>query len=320
MVKGVTKLTSGVPGDDYYETPGLAALNGGRALLVYDGPNGISYTVINSAGGIVKAETATGGWGYRPDAVQLSDGSIVVAWEGTIEFVIIDGTTYDKTYGPSWLSNPAAITGDAYVSVAADEAGHAIVTWMDSDWSYRQNLYYALLDGSGNVLTDPMVFRTSQAPTPRIESSYSGYGNTSYSLITPTTSGVDARLSSFLASAPPDGTAAIVVSIGNYGSTSATSVVLTATMDSSLDYEGASFPPTSTGGESVVWSLPSMDFLGHGQIILHTHVPSATIGTRYPVLLYTSSFEPEANPSDNDFTAEVMISHQVFLPPVFRDY
>ncbi|HDQ72306.1 MAG TPA: hypothetical protein ENN19_09440, partial [Chloroflexi bacterium] len=40
--------------------------------------------------------------------------------------------------------------------------------------------YYALVDGSGNALTDPMIFRTSQATDPRIETSYKGYGNTSW--------------------------------------------------------------------------------------------------------------------------------------------
>lgn len=59
--------------------------------------------------------------------------------------------------------NPAAVTGDDYISVAADDAGHAIFTWMDSNASYRRNLYYALADGNGNVLTDPMIFRVGQA-------------------------------------------------------------------------------------------------------------------------------------------------------------
>jgi hypothetical protein len=158
----------------------LTALDNNRAFLAYDSPNGISYTVLNSDGNIVKPETATGGWGYRPDAVQLSDGNIVVAWEGSIEFVVIDGSTYNKTYGPDWLYHPAAVTGNAYVSIAADKSGHAVLTWMDADYNYRRNLYYALVDSSGSVLTDPMIFRSSQATDPRIETSFEGYGNTSW--------------------------------------------------------------------------------------------------------------------------------------------
>jgi hypothetical protein len=320
VVKGVTKFTNGVAGDDYYETPALTALSSNRALLAYDSPNGISYAVIDSAGNTVKAETATGGWGYRPDAVQLSDGSIVVAWEGSIEFIVIDGSTYNKTCGPDWLYNPAAVTGDAYVSIAADEAGHAILTWMDYTWNYRRNLYYALVDGNGNVLTDPMIFRTSQATTPRIESNYGGYGNTSHGLVTPTTGDVDAWVISSLVGAAPEGTAAIPASVGNHGSTQATSVVLTATLDSNLGYTGASPSPASASADTVVWNLSDIDFLGNGHVVLYTDVPSATIGTRYPVTWTIASAGPEADSSNNTATAEVMVARQVFLPLVLRGH
>ena len=320
VVKGVTKFTSGVAGDDYYETPALTALSSNRALLAYDSPNGISYAVIDSTGSTVKAETAAGGWGYRPDAVQLSDGNIIVAWEGSIvlEFVVIDGSTYNKTYGPGWLYNAAAVTGDAYVSVAADAHGHAILTWMDFDSNYRRNLYYALMDGNGDVLTDPMIMRTSQAATARIESNYGGYGNTSYSLVTPTTGDVDTWVISSLVGAAPEGKAAIPASFGNHGSTQATSVVLTARLDSNLTYAGASQTPASASGDTVVWNLSDIGFLGNGQIILYTDVPSATIGTRYPVTWTLASAGPEADSSDNTATAEVMIARQVFLPLAFR--
>lgn len=105
-------------------------------------------------------------------------------WAGggqAIRYAILDGTTYDALGQPIPLTNPAAIIGDGYVSVASDNAGHAILTWMDSNYSYRRNLYYALVDSSGSVLTDPMIFRTIQATDPYIFSSYDGYGNTSLS-------------------------------------------------------------------------------------------------------------------------------------------
>lgn len=184
LVKDVTKFTNGVAGDDYYQTPALTSLSGNRALLAYYSPSGIAYAVINSAGSTIKAETSTGGWGYSPDAVQLSDENILVAWQDwdeEIVFAVLDGATYNKTQGPTWLNNPAAVTGDAYVSVTADGSGRAILTWMDYDYDYRRNLYYALVNGDGDVLTDPMIFRTSQSTDPRIETSYEGYGNTSYS-------------------------------------------------------------------------------------------------------------------------------------------
>ena len=185
-IKEVTKFTNGVAGGAYYYSPALAALAGKRALLAYDGPSGISYAVLDSAGNIVKAEISTGISGEGLDAVQLSDGKIVVAWSEwgdkvvIIKFTVLDGNNYNVVAGPTALNNPAASTGDA-VSIAADSAGHAVLTWMDMDWSYRRNLYYALVDGSGTVLTAPMIFRTSQAASPHIETSDAGYGNTSYS-------------------------------------------------------------------------------------------------------------------------------------------
>jgi len=325
-VKRVTKFTNGVAGGNGYYYPTLTALNGNRVLLAYGGSSGISYAVLDSAGNIVKAETSTGGSGWGPDVTQFSNGAILLAWAswGTdlseIAFAVLDGTTYNVVAGPTTLSNPAAVMGDAYVSVTADSAGHAILTWMDSDWSYRPNLYYALIDSNGNVLTDPVIFRTSQATNPYIETSYEGYGNTSYSLITPTTDDVDSWATSSLVGAAPGGTAAIPASVGNYGSTPATAVVLTATLDSNLGYTGASPVPTSVSGDTIVWNLANLGFLGNGRVILHTTVPSATIGTRYPVTWMISSAGPEYNPADNTIITEVMVAHQVFLPLVFRSY
>ncbi|MEA3310474.1 MAG: hypothetical protein U9Q70_13330, partial [Chloroflexota bacterium] len=321
-VKSVTKFTNGVAGGNGYYYPALTALNGNRVLLAYGGSPGISYAVLDSGGNTVKAETSTGGSGREPDVTQLSNGTILLAWTswGTglyeIAFAVLDGATYNMVAGPTTLSNPASVTGDNYVSVTADNAGHAILTWIDSDRSYHPNLYYALVDSSGSVLTDPMIFHTSQATNPYIETSYEGYGNTSYSLITPTTGDVD----TWVTGVAPGGTAAIPASVGNYGLTPATAIVLTATLDSNLGYTGASPAPISVSGGTIVWNLANLGFLGNGQVILHTTVPSATIGTRYPVTWTISSAGSEYNSADNTITTEVMVAHQIFLPLVFRNY
>lgn len=58
----------------------------------------------------------------------------------------------------------------------------AVLTWMDYDYNYRRNLYYALANGKGQVLTEPMIFRSATL-SPwgyYIESSYLGYGNAAY--------------------------------------------------------------------------------------------------------------------------------------------
>ena len=185
-VKGVTRFTDGVAGDDYYYDPALASLSGNRALLAYYANSSISYAVLDSAGNVFKGETATGGYGYKPDAVQLANGSVLLAWTSwgadlnEISFAVLDGANYNVVAGPTALSNPAAVTGNNYVSVTADRAGRGILTWMDSNSSYRRNLYYALVGGNGTILTDPMIFRTSQATDPYIETSFEGYGNTSW--------------------------------------------------------------------------------------------------------------------------------------------
>lgn len=324
MVKPVTKFTSDTPGwDEGYYYPNLTQLSGNRVLLVWQrsSDGNIYYAVLDSAGNTVKAETSTGARGWGPDAVQLSNGNTIIAWSGSMRFVVLDNA-YNLVAGPTTLSNPAAVTGDAYVSVAADDAGHAILTWMDSDSSYRRNLYYALVGGSGNVLTDPMTFRTSQATAPYIKTNYVGYGNTSYSW-TPS-SDVDgvAAFGASLFGGPPGGNAAVGVHYANHGATTAAGVVLTATLDSNLTYvsDTSGIVPTVNGND-VVWGLPDLDFLDSHDFTLYVQVPSgAAYGTRYPVTLTLTSVGPEANANDNIANAQVMAARQVFLPLICRGY
>jgi hypothetical protein len=68
----------------------------------------------------------------------------------------------------------------------------------------------------------------------------------------------------------------------------------------------------------VVWDLPDVAYLGGGQVVVRTDVPSATVGTRYPVTWTISSAGPEAAPADNTAIGHVMVARQVFLPLVLR--
>jgi len=179
-----------------------------------------------------------------------------------------------------------------------------------------------LVNGNGNVLTDPMIFRTSQATVPYIETSYEGYGNTTYSWTPP--SGVDgvAAFNASLFGGPPGGNAAVSVRYANHGATTATGVVLTATLDSDLTYasDTSGAVPTVSGND-VVWSLPDLGFLDSHNFTLYIQVPSgAAYGTRYPVTLSMTSDGPEASAGNNTDSAEVMAARQVFLPIVFRGY
>ena len=195
-IRPVTRFTADTPGwDEGYYDPNLAALRGERVLLTWDrGSDGdIYYAVLNSVGDVIYPATnltndGTEWWDWASDAIQLSDGKIVVAWPAwltstyQIRFAVLDAA-YNRTSGPTALSNPAAPTGDAYVSVTSDLSGNAVLTWMDADYNYRRNLYYALVNGKGEILTDPIIFRSaalSDWGDYYIASSYLGYGNTTY--------------------------------------------------------------------------------------------------------------------------------------------
>ena len=201
QVRPITRLTSDTAGnDDGFYGPALAGLVGDRVLVACQrGGNygDIYYAVLDSNGTVVKeltnlVEDGANPWDWGPDAIQLSDGKIVIAWTGgdysayNTRFAVLDAG-YQRVVAPTNLDNPAAVIGNGYVSVAADTAGHAILTWLDYYSSYRLNLYYALVDGSGRVLTQPVLFRSSQASEPRIETSLEGYGNTSYIHLPPPT-------------------------------------------------------------------------------------------------------------------------------------
>lgn len=326
VVKGVTRFAGG----DYYRRPALAALSGSRALLAYVGPDQIFYAVLDSAGNTIKGETGLGTYGWYLDVVELSNGRVLLAWSmmdwvagrPKIHFTLLGGSAYDVIAGPTTLQNSAALTGDGAVSVTADGDGHAILTWMDYHYAYRPNLYYALVDGEGTVLTDPMIFRTSQATEPHISTSYTGYGNTSYSWTPPSEVDGVAAFSASTFGGPPGGSAGVHLRYANHGTATATGVVLTATLDSRLTYVGdtSGIVPTVSAND-VIWSLPDLGFLDGEGFTLRVQVPpDAEYGTRYPVTLTLASDGPEAYLGDNTDTAEVIAARQVFLPLVLKGY
>jgi hypothetical protein len=332
-IRPATKFTNDTPGwDQGYYGPTLAQLTGNRVVMAWNqtvnNQGAIAYAVLDSGGTVIKSPATInmGGWGV--DAVQFSTGRVLLAWSvwtatnPQIAFAVLD-TSYNVVAGPTTLSNPAAPFGDAYVSVAADSTGHAILTWMDYDWSY--NLYYALVDDNGNVLTPPMIFRTagiSPGGSQYIETSYEGYGNTSYSwTMPPVVDGVVA-FSASLFGGPPGGNAAVGVRYANRGTTIATGVVLTATLDGNLTYvsDTSGIVPT-VSGNGVVWNLPDLGLMEGGDFTLYVRVPSgADYGTRYPITLTLTSAGSEANPFDNTASAQVIAAWRVFLPLVLRNY
>jgi hypothetical protein len=332
VVMPSTNFTNDTTGSSYegYSYPNLTALSGNRALITYyrNGNYDLYYAVLDSAGGVVKDKTnlsldGSSSYDYRPDAVQLSDGKIIVAWTGNsggynIRFAVLD-TSYNRIVSPTTLANPAAVMGSDYVSMAADTAGRAILTWMDYGNGNRRNLYYALVNGSGSVLTQPMIFRSGQGSSPYIETSYAGYGNTSYSSIDP---GVDTTiwLGGTMAGGAPGGGAPIVVNYTNHGLAPATGVQITATLGTGITYLGdtSGISPTIVGNQ-ITWDLPELGFLDPGQFVVYAGVPvSASIGALYPVGLELTQNETDVNPVDNSASLDVMAAVQVFLPLIRR--
>ena len=190
-IKSVTQLTQDtLSPSEGYSSPAVARLSGNRWLLAFNHtPGGMAITVLDSQGTVVHDRSFIGENGWSPAALQLSTGRIILAWTAwtgaapQIRFVVLDGGSYALIAGPTVLDTPAAATGNDFVSLAPDALGHAILTWMDYDWNNRHNLYYALLDGDGNLVTSPMVFLSAGTPgsgSPRIETGFTGYGNTSY--------------------------------------------------------------------------------------------------------------------------------------------
>jgi len=200
-VQPVTRFTFDTPGsDEAYLAPNLANLKSNRVLLTWERISGDAaetfYAVLNSVGDVIFPATnltndGAEWWDSASDAIQLSDGKILIAWESEssvsnatsqIRFAILNAA-FDRISGPTALTNPATLTGDAYVSVTSDLHGNGVLTWMDYSSDYRKNLYYTLVNGKGDVLTEPMIFRSTildQWNVYSIVSSFLGYGNTTY--------------------------------------------------------------------------------------------------------------------------------------------
>lgn len=328
IVKPNTRFTSDTAGwDKSYVNPSLTTLTGNRVIMAWLQKENYTYqavfTVLNSNGTEAIVKTGLGFYLNNMDMVQLSSGQILVAGQDIstptkIYYTLLDGSSYSPIMGFTELSSPAAITGNAYVSVAADEDGHGILTWMDQYYDFRHNLYYALIDSSGAVLTLPMIFRTSMASDGIIQTSDKGYGNTSYSLVSPTTPNVDLKLT-----VPPNtfatsgGIGKVTATIQNIGKGLSTPTIVTATINPSLTYLSAEPAPISVVGNVITWSVPTKGFLGYGEYRLSLTMPVASTGTTYPIQ-WNVTYPGDPNLANNAATGQIMIGLELFLPLIIR--
>ena len=198
-VKNSTKLTNDTPGISGYILPRLAALSSSRAILTWvnrlDGNDDVYYAAINSSGTLLKTATnlsvdeSVVDW-WNGDVVQMSDGRVLVAWEAwgcfpgewtaRVRFAILDNAYNTVVPATCLNSEPVAAERDGYISLAADDAGNAILTWINGP---SDTLYYALLKSSGALVTPPMPFyaaKESFTSSGTFSLNSHGFGNTSY--------------------------------------------------------------------------------------------------------------------------------------------
>lgn len=231
-----------------------------------------------------------------------------------IKFVVLD-TDLNRLSGPTLLDNPAALTGNDYVSLTSDAAGRAVLTWMDYHWNYKPNLYYALVGADGAVITPATIIRSSQSPRSNLISSFAGYGNTTYRWVPP--AGVDSALSVLgsPADAPRNGVARIWVKAAGRGATPATGVKLRAVLDPRLRYLGDTSGITPTiSGQTVEWNLADLRLYDIQQFRLELQVTEGTPGSLLPVELQLTLAETDLTPSNNVATAQVRVVRAVYVP------
>lgn len=309
---------------DYY--PNLATLTNQRVLLTYklEKDDGLYGTVLDSQGGTVKSGFAIADGqssGEYQVAVQLSDQKIAVAWYTNIPdhiyFAFLD-PLYNLAYPPMRLDSAFSLNGFQDLSVCADNAGDAILTYADVNLM-PMNLYYALIHSNGQVITPAVISRTAE-----VESISGLYGifTTAYNGCASYTWNPPATLDGALQTvpwvgAPSGGDASIATTISNDGGQIATGMTLTATLDPGLTYLSNSLgiPPTINGSQ-YTFSLPNLALFGQMDFAIQVQTPAGPVGTQYPVILTLGVNGTDANPADNTATTSVMTAVQVYLAEV----
>jgi hypothetical protein len=342
LVRGKTKLTNDVAGwRSAYETPSVTRLKNGNVAVNYadtgwDTPD-IFTVILNGAGNVIRSARTVSNNGtmryeYGPSAVETADGRVVIAYESywepnyTVNYSILN-SNFDLIESGTQFVLQARSTSQAFVSVTADGDGRAIVSWMDADWSFTNQLFYGLIDlpSSFPSRTGAQIYFTSHSKFPNAATSEVGFGNTTYSSALPATDGV-VKVNAGLVGGEPNSTANVPIEIINHGTAPASNLVLTATLGSSalaalgadagaLTYAGDTSGVTPTvSGNTVVWNLPSVSFLQQQRFNLYVNVPDLPYGTQLDVSLSLSVDGAEPTPSDNAAQAKVRVSRQVYVP------
>jgi hypothetical protein len=295
---------------------------------------------LSSGGTVVTGPLKVAGEFGSPEAiVQLSTGQVVLAWTKSefrwlpvLRYALLDPGTLRVVAGPANFANTGTLTGDGTVSLLADAEGHAVLSWTEYDWYFRPYQIYAVIDSGGRAVVPPTKFlyaRGTVRDAFRLVSSDTGYGIAPDLSFAPvSTTQPDAAVASpRLSSAPPQGTAQVVINVANWGLPTADGVVVTAEIDPRLTFKGAVPEPSSTeiaadetgaAPQKVVWNAPDLAYLSAGRIVLSTGVPSATIGSQYPVTVTVTLNGADFNPQNNTSKTRVTVSEMLYTPFVVK--
>ena len=168
--------------DLWSQDPNLAPLADGSVFLSQYRNGQIAFGRINSSGTILTSLTnlTSDGGNHLPDAVQLLNGNLVITWKHwtglryIIGYAVLNSSLVTLN-GPLYFPAMSPLGDD---SPAITYFGNrAALTWGDACCDYQPNLYYALLDGSGNSLTPPMIFASDNTYY-NLQLPYNGQGNT----------------------------------------------------------------------------------------------------------------------------------------------
>ncbi|MBN2148287.1 MAG: DUF11 domain-containing protein [Anaerolineales bacterium] len=329
QITPATRMTADTSSNlDNSTNPNLATLSNGRALLTWFargyGFDDVYYAVLDNAGGLVKATTnlTTGDTplGGYPDAVQLSGGNILVAWPMGMDgvgYALLDGS-YNLSGQVHTMTNPYTTDYNEGMSVTSDGYGNGILTWFDFGSSggrgiqRRPFIYYALVDGSGELLTPTAILRSDRDS---LDSSLTGFGVAPYA-----GSGVDVYVQAPIQpGGSPGESASLAIRVGNQGGGAASQVQLTASLDASLTYLSATPAPTNINGQMLTWELADLPGGAVQSVYLQVSLPGGVeLGTLYPVTLSITCSEDDIYEGNNTQTSQVMAAIPSFLPLVQR--
>ena len=166
-----------------FSSPSIVGLSGGKAFLSYTRKDAVGVATVKyrvyDGSGWSSEYSITGAEGYSPQAVQLLNGNVLLAWSDRdfkgISYVVFNpsspGTpTITKLVAPNNRS-----LGN--ISLAVDPSGRGVLVWMDA--IHLNYLYYAVVNSNGDILTSPMTY-LGEGVSSKLVASYVGLSIASY--------------------------------------------------------------------------------------------------------------------------------------------